>query len=220
MNQAFEKPWPARCRAKPKSRESAGLKNTTASAARHPPLVPPNESTSIPAFQVNSAGVTPEARHRAGKARPVHVHGHAALLGHRGDRRHLGGAVGRAELGDLRDAGDHRPPVMDVALGIALDRPGQCVGRVLAVAALDADDLGAAEELRCAGLVDIDVRVAVAEDDAAGARIVGDAEGVGRRPGADQEDRHLALEQLGEALCQAAGEVVIAIGPAAMPRSL
>ncbi len=205
MNQALENPWPARCRAKPKSRQSAGLKNTTASAAMHPFLVPPKDSTSTPAFHVSSAGVTPSPATAPANRAPSMCSAMPSPFGHRRDRRDLVGAIGSAEFGDLGDAGDHRPPVMDGAFGEARHRLAKCLRRVLPLTSLDADELGPAEEFRRAGLVDIDVRVAMAEDDAAGPRIVGDAERVGRRARADEEDLDLALEELGEALLDGRG---------------
>ena len=88
-----------------------------------------------------------------------------------GDRRDLVGRVGGAELGELGEADRDRLAVMDDAFGKARDRrgerrPASSLPPARRGRRLDA----AAEELRRAGLVDDDVRLAVAEDDAAGPR--------------------------------------------------
>ncbi len=125
----------------------------------------------------------------------------AATLGHLGERRDLVGAVGRAELGDLCEAHGNRLAVMDGARRKTGEAVGQNVRRELAARARKADqsDPGT-QEFRGSGLVHDDVRLLVAEDDAAGAGKRRQTKGIGGGARADEEDGDLALEEVAEAL--------------------
>ena len=217
MNQFLEKPCPARWRAKAEvarvrrveedDRLGGDAAVLGAAEGEHVDAGPPGHVGRRHA----------EAGDRAGEARAVHVDAQRRGFGDLRERRDLRRGVGRAELGDLGEADRDRLAVMDDAFREPRHRRRERLRRELAARPVEADDLdAAAEEFRRAGFVDEDVRLAVAEDDAARPGIGRQAKRVRRRAGRHEEDRHLALEELAEAPLDRLGEVVAAVGrPAA-----
>ena len=81
----------------------------------------------------------------------------------------------------------------------ALERAPQRLGRDLAGLARQADELdAAAEEFRRAAFVGRDVRLGMAQHRAPGRREMRERQRIGGGAGRHQEDRDLALEDLGE----------------------
>src|SRR5580704_16217456 len=112
MKRCFDSRWPARLRRSPKNAARAGSNTTTASAAMAPPLVAPNDSTSMPDCQVICAGVGDVAQTR--------------------DFVDAIDGAGLARLGERQRRSDHLVRAMTA---IAVKRRLQRRGRDLAVAA-------------------------------------------------------------------------------------
>ena len=121
--------------------------------------------------------------------------------------------VGGAELGELGEAdGDRLAAVRHVDLHV-LEAGRQRVGRELAAGTGERRQRdAAAEEGGGARLVDRDVRVGVAEDDAARPRVGGERQRVGHRSAGDEENRHLAFEDFGKTALDGLRDVVGAVG--------
>jgi hypothetical protein len=100
---------------------------------------------------------------------------------------------------------------IDAAVG-ALERRHERLGFQLAVRSGKRDELGSARErLRRAAFGGVDMRLLVAIDGAIGPGAGRKRQGVGRRAGGHGEDRHFALEELGELPVQQCAVFVIAI---------
>ena len=155
-----------------------------------------------------------ERHQRVGKARAVHVQRQRMALGDGRDGRDLVEAVDGADLGRLGDRNRHRPAGMDEfrretgdrALETCrVDAAERPVDRVRAASR-------SAKIFRRAAFVLDDMRLAMAEGDAAGLGVGGERQRVGGRAGRHEEHRHLALEDLAEALVDGAVEIAVAIG--------
>src|SRR5579875_988964 len=135
----------------------------TASQARAPFFVAPNDRTSIPAFQLISAGVQPRET-RALAKRAIHMHHEAGIMGEGAELGKLAAAVDRAAFGDLRK---RQSGGLD-AFFHAARKIRECrleIGwRDLACRARNPNELGAAgEHLRRATLVFHDMGVSMTE---------------------------------------------------------
>ena len=217
MNQFFEKPCPARWRAKPTSRAWAGSKKTTASAAMHPFLVPPKREHVDAGAPGHVGRRHVQPRDGVGETRAVHVDGGASPLRDFRQRRDLCRCVGHAEFRDLRDADRDRPAVVDSAFGKFREPFGERLRRKLAARRVKTDDLRpAAEKFRRTRLIDVYVRLAVTEDDAARPGVRRKGKRVGSSPARHDEHRHLVLEDFRQPAFDGLGQVVVPISWAAL----
>jgi len=95
----------------------------------------------------------------------------------------------------------------------AADGGRQRVPVHLAARAMDGHEAaGAGEEFRRAAFVGRDMRLGMAESNATRLGDGGERQRIGGRAGADEEDGHLALEQVVEAFFHAAVEIARAVG--------
>ena len=146
------------------SRASAGSNTTTASALIAPFLVAPNDSTSTPAAPGQLGRRAAERGDGVGEARAVQVHEQAVAMGDRAQRGDFGDRVQRAEIRRLREVERERLHARRVAAAGERERLVERRRLELVVAARQAHQLRAGEELRRAALVDVDVRRLVAVD--------------------------------------------------------
>ena len=146
------------------SRASAGSNTTTASALIAPFLVAPSDSTSTPARQVSSAGVQPSAATALANRAPSMCTRRPWRCATSHSARDLRGRVQRAEIRRLREVERERLHARRVAAAGERERLVERRGLELEVAARQAHQLGAGEELGRAALVDVDVRRLVAVD--------------------------------------------------------
>ena len=122
-------------------------------------------------------------------------------------------AIDRAGFGRLRERQDRRTDMMRAAPLPLIERALQRRRRDLAGFAGKPDQLdAAAEEFRRAAFVGGDVRLVMAQHGAPGRREVRERERVRRGAGRHQEDRDLALKDLGECPLDPFGPVVVAVG--------
>jgi len=122
-------------------------------------------------------------------------------------------AVDRAGFGRLRERQDRRTDMMRAAPLPVIDCMLKRRRRDLASFACKPEKLdAAAEEFGRATLVGGDVRLVVAEHGAPGRREVRERKRVRRGAGRHQEDRDLALKNLGECPLDASGPIIAAVG--------
>ena len=150
---------------------------------------------------------------RIGKPCPIHVDGAVVGMGDVGNRTHLVRTVGRTQLGQFGEADRDRLAAVGDMDRHGLELRRKRLRRELAGFAVERGQRdAAAEERGGARLVDRDMGMTVAEDDAARPRIGGKRQGIGDRAAADQQHGYLTLEELGETALDGLGEVVGAIG--------
>ena len=148
---------------------------------------------------------------RIGEPGAVHVQREPAPRRQLADRRDFGGSIHEAIFGGVgdRDRGglDLVHVVADAIAG-RVDR----VGRQLGALPVQQDQLGAAgEEAGRARLVDLDVRVLVAEDRPVRRAQGGERQAVGGGTGRHPEGADLGSEQIGEGAVEAAAPLVAII---------
>jgi hypothetical protein len=131
-----------------------------------------------------------------GEARPVHVQSETALPGELAKRGNLGGSIDKAIFGRVGDRERGRLDLVDVVAD-CIASGAHRLGRYLCAWAVQKHQLGAAgEEARCPGLIDLDMRIPMAEDRAIGWAQGREREticcGTGRHPeGANLGFKHL-----------------------------
>ena len=138
------------------------------------------------------------------KARP-------ALLRQLAERGDFGGAIDEAIFGRVGDRDRRRLDLVHVVAD-AVARGRDRLGRDLGALAVEQDQLRAAgEEAGRARLVDLDMRVAVAEDRPVGRAQRGEREAVGSGAGRHPECANFGPEQVGEGAVEPLAPLVAVI---------